>query len=109
MERQERQRQADLEAQREAVRKQLENGIEIMYQEAMRVYNQGDYVAAAAKFKDVQDILPGYKRAEQYMDDARMKSLTVKTAKTLISADQMPSHPSSFIHQYPVRTMFLKH
>ena len=72
-----RQRQDELQARREAVRKQLEDGVEAMYQEALRVYQHGDYAAAADKFKDVRDIIPGYKRSEQYMDEARQKSLTV--------------------------------
>ena len=75
----EQQRQAALEAQREAVRKQLEDGVEAMYQEAMSLYKQESYSAAADRFKDVLDILPGYKRAAQYMDDSRQKSLTVNT------------------------------
>ena len=74
---QERQRQDQLEARREAIRKQLEDGLEAMYQEALRLYKRGDYTAAADKFKDVRDIIPGYKRSEQYMDEARQKSLTV--------------------------------
>jgi len=78
MERQEREHQAQLEAQREAVRKQLEDGVEAMYQEALRLYKEGDYSAAVDRFKDVQDILPGYKRSEQYMDEARQKSLIEK-------------------------------
>jgi TolA-binding protein len=80
LERQEREHQAQLEAQREAVRKQLEDGVDAMYQDAMRLYNQGEFTAAADRFKDVQDILPGYKRAGQYMDEARMKSLTVSAS-----------------------------
>jgi len=78
LERQERQRQAQLEAQRQAVRKELEDGVEAMYQEALSLYKQGEYTAAADRFKDVQDILPGYKRSGQYMDEAREKSLEVK-------------------------------
>ncbi len=75
LERQERAQQAQLEAQRAAVRKQLEDGVESMYQEALSLYKQGDFSAAADKFKDVQDILPDYKRSAQYMDAARQKSL----------------------------------
>ena len=74
LERQERQVQSQLESQREVVRKQLEAGVEAMYQEAMSLYKQGNFLEAADKFKDVQDILPGYKRSSQYMDDARLKS-----------------------------------
>ncbi len=72
---QERQRPSSLEARREAVRKQLEDGVEAMYQEALSSYKQGDYMAAAEKFKDVQDILSGYQSAGQYMDEALLKSL----------------------------------
>jgi TolA-binding protein len=74
---QERQRLAPLEVRRKAVRKQLEDGLEAMYQEALSSYKQGDYAEAADKFKDIQDIFPGYKRARQYIDEARLKSLTV--------------------------------
>ncbi len=59
--------QPPLSAPREMIRKQLEDGVEAMYQEAVRLYNQGQYPAAAEKFKDVEDIIPGYKRAGQYM------------------------------------------
>jgi len=86
LEQEERQRQAQLQAQREAVRKQLEDGVEAMYQDALSLYNQGEYTAAADRFKDVQDILPGYKRAEQYMNEARQKSLNVKPQAVTIAA-----------------------
>jgi outer membrane protein assembly factor BamD (BamD/ComL family) len=72
-----RERQAKLEARRKAVRKQLDDGLEAMYQEALSLYKRGDYTAAADKFKDVQDIMLGYKRSEQYMGEARRKSLNV--------------------------------
>jgi len=78
LEKQEHERQAQIEAQRQAVRKQLEDGVEEMYQDALSLYQQGDYKSAADRFKDVQDILPGYKRTEQYMDEARQKSLIIK-------------------------------
>ena len=107
LERQERQRQAQLEAQREAVRKQLEDGVEAMYQEALSLYKQGDYTAAADRFKDVQDILPGYKHSEQYMDEARQKSLTVKPQAVICSRSQSAAVLRH--HRYPVRTMFPKH
>ena len=72
---QERQRLAPLEARRKALLKQLEDGVEVMYQEALSSYQQGDYATAADKFKDIQDIFPGYKRAQQYRNEARLKSL----------------------------------
>jgi len=80
-----RQSQAQLEARREAVRKQLEDGVEAMYQKAMSLYQQGNYTAAADKFKDVQDILPGYKRSEQYMGEARRKSFNPPPVITPVS------------------------
>ena len=83
---QERQRLAPLEARRKALRKQFEDGLEVMYQEALSLYKQGDYTAAADRFKDVQDILPGYKRSEQYMDESRQRSLTLKP-QALITPD----------------------
>ena len=86
MEQQERQRQAELEIQREAVRKQLEQGVEAMYQEALGMYNQGNFTAAADKFKDIQDILPGYKHSEQYMDESRQKSMVIETPQVLINS-----------------------
>ncbi len=96
LEAQERQRQAQLEAQREAVRKELEDGVEGMYQEALSLYKQGDYAAAADKFKDVQDIFPGYKNSAQYMDEARRKSLTVNSRPVSIPvASNPPSTPVS--------------
>ncbi len=60
-----------LNPQLEAVHKQLEDSVDVMYQEAVRLYNQGQFTAAADKFKDVDGILPGYKRTSQYMDEAQ--------------------------------------
>jgi len=80
VQRQEQQRQAELEAQREAVRKQLEDGVEQMYQSALSLYNQGQYSQAADRFKDIQDIIPGYKKSSQYMDDARQKAIAASSA-----------------------------
>ncbi len=90
LENQERQHQAQLDSQREAVRKQLEDGVEIMYQDALSLFNQGHFTAAADRFKDVQDILPGYKRSAQYMDEARQKSLF-----TSPQASNIPQVPAS--------------
>lgn len=77
--------QAQLDARREIVRKQLEDGVEAMYQEALGLYKQGDYADAADKFKDVQDIIPGYKSSGQYMDDARSKSMAAVPASPSMS------------------------
>jgi multidrug efflux pump subunit AcrA (membrane-fusion protein) len=68
--------EAQLEAQRQAVRKQLEDGVETMYEEAVRLYDQGQYITAAGRFKDVLDIMPSYKQAERYMNQARSKALS---------------------------------
>jgi hypothetical protein len=94
LQRQERQRQAQLEARREAVRRQLEDGVEDMYQEALGLYKKGNYTAAADKFKDVQDIIPGYKRAAEYMDKARLKPSTVNPQAVNISSDTSVMHAS---------------
>ena len=80
---------SQLSAKQEKIRKQLEDGVEAMYQEAVSLYNQGRYVTAAEKFKDVQDIIPGYKRAGQYIDEARRKSQTMVLTGT-------PNSPSVF-------------
>ena len=98
MERQEHQRQAELEIKREAVRKQIEEGVEAMYQEAMSLYKQGNYTAAADKFKDVQDILPGYKRSAQYMDEANQKS-SVGIPQAEPAAASVPSASPSVSRQ----------
>jgi len=81
--------QPPLNAQREVIRKQLEDGVEGMYQEAVRLYNQGQYPAAAEKFKDVEDIIPGYKRAGQYRQEASLKSRSMILTGT-------PNSPSVF-------------
>jgi TolA-binding protein len=89
--------QAQLEARRERVRKQLEDGVEAMYQEALSLYKQGDYADAAAKFKDVQDIIPGYKDSGQYVDDSLSKSMQSVSPHTVeVSPDpsQVPASPS---------------
>ncbi len=83
---------AALEARREVVRKQLEEGVEAMYQEALSLYEKGDYKAAADKFKDVQDIIPGYKNTGQYMEEARLKSMTVNKSWTANPPSPSVSH-----------------
>ena len=55
-------------------------------------YQQGEFTAAAERFKDVQDILPGYKHSEQYMDEARQKSLNVNS-QTVISSEASENTP----------------
>jgi tetratricopeptide (TPR) repeat protein len=97
LERQERERQSQLEAQREIVRKQLEDGVEAMYQDALRLYQQGEYTAAADRFKDVEDIIPDYKHAGQYMDEARTKSLIAKPQA--VATDPSTPASSSVSHQ----------
>jgi TolA-binding protein len=83
--------QAQLDARREIVRKQLEDGVEAMYQEALSLYKQGDYADAADKFKDVQDIIPGYKSSGQYMDDARSKSMAAVPSSEPVSRQDVVS------------------
>jgi len=83
--------QAQLESRRAIVRKQLEDGVEAMYQEALSLYKQGDYTDAANRFKDVQDIIPGYKSSGQYMDDARSKSIAEVPASPSVSHQDVVS------------------
>ncbi len=80
-----RQRQAQLEARREAVRKRFLDGVEGMYQDALKLYKQGKYSAAANGFKVLQDIFPGYKRTEEYLDKVRLKSLNANASATPIT------------------------
>jgi TolA-binding protein len=94
LERQEREHQAQLEAQRESVRKQLEDGVEAMYQDAMNLFKQGKYTAAEGRFKDVQDIIPGYKRAEQYLDEAHQRSMT-ENSQAVVPSDISDSSANS--------------
>ena len=88
-------RQAQLEARRAVVRKQLEEGVEAMYQDALKAYQQGRFTLAADRFKDVEDIFPGYKRAGIYMHEARLKSLAVNPQAVIIpETSQAPASPS---------------
>ncbi len=64
----------DLEARRKAVRKELEDGVEMMYKQALSLYDQGNFTAAADKFKDIEDVLPGYKRTQEFMHKARQRT-----------------------------------
>jgi TolA-binding protein len=73
-------REAELKARREVVRRQLEKGVEVIYQNAVKLYKQGKFALAADRFRDVQDILPGYKRTAQYLDEARTKSGEITSA-----------------------------
>jgi len=57
-----------LEAERAVLRKQLEDGVEAIYQEAMGLYKAGKYAEAGEKFNDVQDIIPDYKQAKDLMN-----------------------------------------
>ncbi|MDE1920997.1 MAG: hypothetical protein KGI24_06050 [Candidatus Omnitrophica bacterium] len=70
---------ASLEVRREELRKQLQHGVESLYQGALSLYRAGDYAQAANRFKDVDEIFPGYKNTREYMDKARRKSSAVNS------------------------------
>ena len=74
LEDQERRQEAQLNVRRQALRTQIEEGVEAMYQQALSLYKQGDYAAAAGGFKDLLDLFPGYKDSEQYLREALQKS-----------------------------------
>ncbi len=57
-----------LEAERAVLRKQLEDGVEAIYQEAIVLYKAGKYIDAIQRFNDVQDIIPDYKRSKDLME-----------------------------------------
>jgi len=56
-----------LEAERAVLRKQLEDGVEVIYQEAIVLYKAGKYIDAIQRFNDVQDIIPDYKQSKDLM------------------------------------------
>ena len=84
--REEPQSQSQLNMRKDALHKQLEDGVDAMYQEALRLYKQGQYTQAADKFKDVQDIIPNYKSTGQYIDESRQKAQSAPvTHQTAVS------------------------
>lgn len=64
------QMQKKLEAERAVLRKQLEDGVEALYQEAIVLYKAGKYIDAIERFNDVQDIIPDYKQSKDLMKKA---------------------------------------
>ena len=64
------QMQKKLEAERAVIRKQLEDGVEALYQEAIVLYKAGKYIDAIERFNDVQDIIPDYKQSKDLMKKA---------------------------------------
>jgi hypothetical protein len=66
-------RQEKLQDERKAVRQQLENGVESMYDEAIKLYKSGDYTTAATRFSDVQDLMPNYKNSTQYLKKIQVR------------------------------------
>ncbi len=84
-------RQKKLEEERRVIHQQLNNGVEAIYRNALRLYRSGDYQAAAVRFSDVQDLIPNYKNAGEYLkkSQARNKSATSLpvVSKTLASPE----------------------
>ena len=74
-----------------------------MYKEALNLYKHGNYTAAVDKFKDIQDIIPGYKHAEQYMNEARQKSLTQDPQQAVVTpaASEAPANVTAAPVQVP--------
>ncbi len=66
-------RQQNLENERKAIRQQLANGVEDMYAQAVKLYKSGHYPAAAQKFSDVADLMPNYKKTDDYLNKLKVK------------------------------------
>ncbi|MBI3314621.1 MAG: hypothetical protein HYZ86_01590 [Candidatus Omnitrophica bacterium] len=77
-----------LEAERAVLRKQLEDRVEAIYQEAVGLYKAGKYTEAGKKFNDVQDIIPDYKRSKDLMK--KSIQLSVKSQKNIPVAVPQP-------------------
>ena len=70
------------------------HGVDVMYQEGMRLYKAGDYESAANKFQDVEDVLPDYKKTHDLMTKARQQIRTpvaVPSKRPSSSASPSPS------------------
>ena len=83
-----RQRQQRLEAERKAIQQKLGEGVKVMYKDALRLFKQGEYKAAAVKFQDIEDIMPNYKQVRTYLEKAKAK--TPPAAKVEVEAEAAP-------------------
>jgi TolA-binding protein len=71
MDREAKERQKEMEAERRIARNRLTEAAETSYKDAMRLYKQGKYAAAAAKFQDIEDIVPDYKQTRTLMEKSK--------------------------------------
>ena len=62
-----RRRQKEIQAQREAVQRTLNRGIETMYKQGMAYYQKKDYWQAKMVFEDIQRLSPDYKEITAYL------------------------------------------
>ncbi|MBF0490518.1 MAG: hypothetical protein HQL15_07860, partial [Candidatus Omnitrophica bacterium] len=80
--------QKKLEEEHTAIRQQLESGVNSMYKEAVKLYNSGNYQAAAKRFSDVQDLIPNYKHTAIYIEKIQKqinKFLVKSTPSVLVT------------------------
>lgn len=68
----------ELQAERRAAQVKLNKAAEAMYAQAARLYKRGFFAEAEAKFKDIEDILPGYKQTRDYIRKAQWQARTQK-------------------------------
>ncbi len=60
-----------LEEQRTAIRKEFEEGVERFYNEAVDLYKKKNYEEALEGFAQVDGLIKGYKKTDQYLEDSR--------------------------------------
>lgn len=63
----------ELARQQQALREQFRDGVEFMYNEALRLHKEGEYDLAVDKFEEVNRLMPGYKKSERYIDRIQKK------------------------------------
>jgi|GEM_PF-3673430 len=69
----------ELQAERRAAQVKLNKAAETMYAQAMRLYKRGFFAEAEAKFKDIEDTLPGYKQTRDHIRKAHIAARTEKS------------------------------
>lgn len=73
-----------LENERLAIKQQLLEGTKAMYAEAMKLYKKKNYALAAAKFQDIEDVMPDFKETRTYLKRAHEKAVAL--ASTPVTA-----------------------
>lgn len=61
------QERQQLGSEQQAVRQELVNGVEAIYQEAVNLYKSGNYQAALKRFSYVQNLIPNYKDTDIFL------------------------------------------